>query len=324
MRKVLVTVVLLLVSVGVAVCLVSCGRTSPSPSTTPELTDTIRVSGAWALYPMMVRWAEEYQGLHPEVQVGVWAGGAGKGVTEALGGVVEIGMVSRDIYPEEEQGGGFWVPVVKDAVVLVANADNPIAKDLAGRGLTRDQCAALWLGGKEATWGSLVSRAEVRDKVRVYTRSDVCGAAEAWARYLGKRQEDLLGTRVYGDPRMAEAVKKDPLGLGFNNLNYAYDADTDRPVAGLMPIPIDIDGDGHIAESESFYGTRTEVKRAIAEGVYPSPPARVLNLLTKGEPRGLTREFLLWILTDGQEYVDEAGYVQLPQQQLSAAVEKLG
>jgi phosphate transport system substrate-binding protein len=91
-----------------------------------------------------------------------------------------------------------------------------------------------------------------------------------------------------------------------------------------MPIPADVDGDGRIGEAESFYGTRTDVKRAIAEGAYPSPPARDLSLLTKGEPQGLAREFLLWVLTDGQQYVDEAGYVELPQEKLSAALDKMG
>jgi len=324
MRKASVAAARLLLLAGMSICLVSCGEKPPPPKWAREPANMIRVSGAWALYPMMVRWADEYEKLHPQVQVAVWGGGTGKGVTEALRGLVQIAMVSRQIQPEEEKQGGFWVPVAKDAVVPVASAGNPVAKDLAARGLTRDQCAALWLERKGATWGSLVSRPEVSDKVRVYTRSDICGAAEVWAGYLGKRQEDLLGTGVPGDPGMTDAVRRDTFGIGFNNLNYAYDANTDKPIAGLMPIPIDIDGDGHIAEAESFYETRTEVKRAIAEGVYPSPPARELSLITKGKPEGLTREFLLWILTDGQKYLDEAGYIELPQQKLSAAVEKLG
>ena len=264
MRKVLVAAMLLVLLVGLALCLVSCGGAPPPSAETEQQVITIRVSGAWALYPMMLRWAEEYQKLHPDVQVGVWSGGTGKGVTEALGGTVDIGMVSRGVRPEEEKQGAFWVPVVRDAVVAMANAGNPVAADLAARGLTREQCAALWLGGKEATWGSLVARPEARQKVGVYIRSDICGAAEAWAQYLGKHQEDLSGASVYGDPGMVDALKGNPLGIGFNNLSYAYDAKTDKPVAGLMPIPIDINGDRQISESESFYGTRAEMKRAIA------------------------------------------------------------
>jgi phosphate transport system substrate-binding protein len=324
MRKSYVRLVSLAALAATTVCLVSCARKPSAPSVTPkELSGTVRVSGAWALYPMMIRWAEEFQKLHPQVRVEVSAGGAGKGVTDALGGLVDIGMVSRSIHPEEEKRGAFWVPVVKDAVVPVCNARNPVAADLARRGLTREQFAALWLEQRDVTWGSLISRRAVTTKVRVYTRSDACGAAETWAQYLGKTQEDLGGTGVYGDPGIAEAVRKDPQGIGFNNLNYAYDTTTGRPVAGLMLVPIDINGDGRLEKAESFYGTRAELKRAIAEGVYPSPPARDLNLLTKGKPVGVTRELLTWILTNGQSFVEEAGYVTLSGQKLTAALDRL-
>ena len=45
-----------------------------------ELVGTIRVSGAWALYPMAVRWSEEFKKIHPKVRIDISAGGAGKGV----------------------------------------------------------------------------------------------------------------------------------------------------------------------------------------------------------------------------------------------------
>jgi phosphate transport system substrate-binding protein len=285
---------------------------------------TIRVSGAWALYPMMVRWAEGYHKLHPEVRIDVSAGGAGKGVTDALGGLVDIGMVSRDVQPEEEKRGGFWVPVVRDAVLPTANSANPVARELMERGVKRETLVALCMKGQGLTWGEVVGKPSVRDEVRVYTRSDACGAAETWAKYLGGKQEDLQGVAVYGDPGLALAVQKDRLGLGYNNLNYAYDAETGKPVAGLVVIPIDINGNGKVDPGERFYRTRKEVADAIADGRYPSPPARDLNLLTRGRPKGLTRAFLLWILREGQRYVDEAGYIALPRPRLTAARKKLG
>ena len=311
-------------AVVVAACCLWPGTGGPGIAAAGSGKGTIRVSGAWALYPMMVRWAEEYGKLHPGIRIDVSAGGAGKGATDALGGLVDIGMISRDIHPEEEKRGGFWIPVVRDAVLPTANVGNPVAKDLAARGMTRQQFVALWAEGRSLTWGAVVGKSASRGTVRVYTRSDACGAAETWAKYLGKSQEDLKGVAVYGDPGLAEAVGKDKLGIGFNNLNYAYDATTGKPVPGLMVIPIDINGDGKLSPSERFYGARRDVKKAIADGVYPSPPARDLNLLTKGKPKGITRDFLLWVLADGQKYVDEAGYIELPQPRLTAAKRKLG
>jgi phosphate transport system substrate-binding protein len=309
---------------GIAVIIGLGLLTMPWPAAARrELKGTVRVSGAWALYPMMVRWGEEFHRANPNVRIDVSAGGAGKGAADALGGLVDIGMVSRDIHPDEVRKGGFWVSVVKDAVLPTANAANPVAKELLSRGAKREAFAALWIKGKPLTWGDVVGNPKAKDKVNVYTRSDACGAAETWAKYLGKRQEDLQGIAVYGDPGVAEAVKKDRLGIGYNNLNYAYDPQTGKPVAGLLVVPIDINGNGKLDKAESFYATKAQVKRAIAAGVYPSPPARNLNLLTRGKPSGLTREFMLWILGPGQKYADAEGYIELPQQKVAESIKKL-
>ena len=87
--------------------------------------------------------------------------------------------------------------------------------------------------------------------IHVFTRSDACGAAETWAAYLGKKQEDLGGVGVYGDPGLADAVRRDPLGIGFNNVNFAYDPKTLEPVDGLAVVPIDLDGNGTIEPAEA-------------------------------------------------------------------------
>ncbi len=67
----------------------------------PDLKGEIQLSGAFALYPMVVRWSEEFRKIHPGVRIDISAGGAGKGITDALAKVVDLGMVSRDIYPQE-------------------------------------------------------------------------------------------------------------------------------------------------------------------------------------------------------------------------------
>jgi ABC-type phosphate transport system substrate-binding protein len=161
--------------------------------------------------------------------------------------------------------------------------------------------------------------------INVYTRSDACGAAQTWAEYLGNyNQEDLEGTAVYGDPGLAEAVKKDPSGIGYNNLNYAFDMSTGQVVSGLRVIPIDINENGRLDADENFYATKAELMHAIGTGRYPSPPARDLNLVTKKEFTGLSKEFVRWILTDGQQYVEEVGYIPLPKEKIQDGLNKLG
>jgi phosphate transport system substrate-binding protein len=303
---------------------IGCGpsATGPATSTEGELEGTIAVSGAWALYPLMVRWGEEFGTLHPGVRFDISAGGAGKGMADALADAVDIGMVSRAIYPEEVEKGAFWVSVTKDAVFLTISQENPVWEDLHRRGVARDTLVGIYITGDVTTWGQVVGRPEVTDPIHVFTRSDACGAAATWAEYLGGSQEDLLGVAVYGDPGLLDAVIKDPLGIGFNNLNYAFDMETEQPVAGARVVPLDVNGDGQVG-SEETCDSKQQAVDAVAMGYYPSPPARDLNLVTQGKPAGLVKDFIAWVLTNGQQYVGEAGYIALPQDKLDAELGKL-
>jgi phosphate transport system substrate-binding protein len=287
------------------------------------LEGTITISGAFALYPMMIRWAEEYHSLHPEVTFDISAGGAGKGMADALSRAVDIGMVSRPVFEEEIEKGAFWVPVAKDAVVVTVNAENPVLDQLLAQGLTRDTAQNIWITTEITTWGQIVGRGD-SDVIHVYTRADACGAAQTWAQYMGDySQEDLQGIGVQADPGVAEAVSTDALAIGYNNLNFAYDADSGKPAEGIQVVPLDLDDNGEIDPHESICETKAGLMRAISEGRYPSPPSRALNLVTKGQPQGLVSAFIEWVMTEGQGYLDEVGYVQLSQEQLDEGLSKL-
>lgn len=306
------------------ITLVGCGQSASGQTVASgsDLQGTITISGAWALYPLMVRWGEEFQALHPNVRLDISAGGAGKGMADALAGAVDIGMVSRAIYPEEAEKGAFWVSVTKDAVFATIHEENPVWEDLVQKGMSQEKLSGIFIKGDITTWGQVVDRPEVTDPIHVFTRSDACGAADTWALYLGGKQEDLLGIAVYGDPGLLDAVIKDPLGIGFNNLNYAFDFETGKPVAGARVIPIDVNANGQI-DPDEVSDTKKQAVDSVATGRYPSPPARDLNLVTNGKPEGLVKAFINWILTSGQNYVDEAGYISLTQEKLDAELGKL-
>jgi phosphate transport system substrate-binding protein len=289
-----------------------------------KLSGQISISGAWALYPMVIKWSEEFRKIHPDVRIDVSAGGAGKGLADALNGMVEIGMVSREIYPEELKKGAFPIAVTKDAVVAVVSAQNPILNDILTKGLKKDAGNNIWITGKVKTWSQAFA-AKSTAPIHVYTRSDACGAAEMWAKFFGKKQEDLLGVGVFGDPGLAQAVKKDPLGIGFNNIGYVYDASTKQQVKGLRVVPIDLNNNGKIDPDENFYNSMNDIIAAIGAGKYPSPPARELYFVTKGSPKNnkVLTEFIQWVLTDGQKYVHEAGYIALPKEKIDAERKKI-
>lgn len=309
---------------AVAVLVASCrGKGDNRVDADGQLHGRLTLSGAFALYPLSVAWADAFQMAHPGVRIDLSAGGAGKGITDALSGVVDIGMVSRELEPGETAQGAVAFAVAKDAVVATVNAKNANLPALLRHGLSRRTAEALWVTGTVTTWGQVAGNGS-RTAVTVYSRSDACGAAGMWAQWFGKKQEDLGGTAVYGDPGVAQAVQKDVNGIGFNNIGYAYDMRTGRPTPGLVVLPLDVDGNGHIDKSENFYATRTQLAEAIAAGRYPMPPARNLYLVTKGTPHDVVlRAFLKFILTEGQRIVVPQGYIHLDKQAVAASLRLL-
>jgi phosphate transport system substrate-binding protein len=301
----------------------SSDRGQNSRSKTGELKGNISISGAFALYPLTVKWAEDFKKLHPGVNIDISAGGAGKGMADVLSGMVDLAMFSREVSQEEVDKGAWKLAVAKDAVFATINSTNPAIKEVLEKGLTRGQFQRLYSTEVPKKWNDFTGL-NSNEKINVYTRSDACGAAAMWASFFEKEQEDLKGVGVFGDPGIADAVKKDPHGVGFNNLIYVYDSKTKRIVDGLEIIPIDRNENRIIDPEEDFYASMDSAMIAIKEGKYPSPPARSLYLIAKGLPTDeVLLSFLVYILNEGQLVISQAGYVQLDELILQKEKEKL-
>jgi len=295
--------------------LVSCGSNKGK---------NVTISGAFALYPLGVKWTEQYKTKTPDLRFDVSAGGAGKGLTDVLAGAADIAMFSRQLTPAEKEKGIWVFAVAKDAVLPTFSLNNPAAGLIRKKGLTKDQLKEIYLSGKNnITWGALLDTA-YNSPVVVYTRSDAAGAADTWADYFGGKQENIKGTGIYGDPGLAEAVGKDANGVGFNNVAYVYDVTTGKKRPGIDVIPIDQNDNRQIDPGEDFYENADSILQAISDGRYPSPPARDLYFITKGKPTDpAIIGFLKWVLTDGQQYVKQAGYVPLTDEVIKAQLDKL-
>lgn len=271
---------------------------------------TISVSGAFALYPLMVEWADEYKKINPNVEISVQAGGAGKGMTDLLNGMVDIAMVSREISKEEELKGAHKFAVCKDATLPIVSTKNPYVDLLTKRGIKKRELKEIFTY-KIKLWDIVLNKKE-KNKINVYTRSDSCGAGETFANYLGLHQEDLEGIGIYGDPQLVQAVIKDKMGIGYANIAFIFDSKSNKPHNGIKILPLDLNEDGKISEDEDFYNEKSEVLDAIKDSKLPSPPARNLYLVIKKDnKKEYLKDYLKWILTDGQEMVERAGFVKI-------------
>jgi phosphate transport system substrate-binding protein len=323
MRK--INLILSSLLVIASLLLAGCGASTPEPAEigNNSLSGTISISGAFALYPMMTVWADEFHKLHPDVEFDVQGGGAGKGMTDTIAGAVDIGMISRSIKDEETAQGIFWISVTKDAVFPIISTENPVAADIIAKGISQETYQKIFISGEIKTWGEVVGKPEITDEIHVYTRSDACGAGEMWAKFSGGEvQDDIQGIGINGEPALVDTVIKDPLGIGYSNLNSVFDMNSGNLIPGTLVPPVDIN-ENRQADADEYYKNMDEAVSAVASEKYPSPPARFENLATKGKPTGLTLVFIQWILTEGQQYLSQAGYVPLTPEQQAESLEKL-
>ena len=153
------------------------GRPVVEKANSPK-TISISFSGAFALYPLVQRWAAEYNKTHPDIRFDIQAGGAGKGLTDCLAGAVDVGMFSRELTDAEKAKGVWSLALCKDAVLPTVNAKNPFLKQLQIHGVKKAEFASIFVDHSIATWGNLLGTKDTK-KINVYTRADAAGAADS-------------------------------------------------------------------------------------------------------------------------------------------------
>jgi phosphate transport system substrate-binding protein len=298
--------------------LFSCGpRNSQKPAETAKeepkenLTGSITISGAFALYPLVSRWSSDFMALHPNVKIEVTEAGTGQGIADLISGKVKLAMISRPLKDEEKAAGIWAVPVAKEGVAPIVNQKNPHLKNLLEHGLTLDKLQKVFTGDKQILWGELLDTAG-KEKIFVYSRADESGAADIFAGFLFRKAADMKGQKVTGDDEMIKSVKDNPLAIGFCNVSYAFELPSGERKEGIQIVPFDLDFDRQIDRKEVPFKNLDAAHRGIWLGIYPESLCRELTIGSIGKPTDPAVVALIkYMLNEGQKSVKNMGLCQL-------------
>jgi phosphate transport system substrate-binding protein len=271
-----------------------------------KISGSFSISGAYALYPLVKKWTDDFMKINPAVKIVVVPVGTGQGIDEILAKKSQLAMISRPL-SDEEQSAGIWVlPVAKEGVALIVNQKNPFIKRILHRGITPKSLISLFTGVRSMTWGELLDTTS-RENAVVYTRADESGAAVVWANFLWKEIDDLKGIKVTGDEEMIKSIQANPLAIGYCNFAYAFEPVTGDRIKEIQVIPIDLDFDRTIDLKEVPFLNIKKAHRGLWLGYYPKNLTRELTFGSVGKPSdSAVLEFLYYTLTLGQ--ADVAGY----------------
>jgi phosphate transport system substrate-binding protein len=116
-----------------------------------ESNKSIQIKGSDTMVNLGQAWAEEFNKLHPDINVAVTGGGSGTGISSLLNGTCDIAETSRAMEDKEvkqakEKGIDPVQEIVAlDGIAVVVNPKNPV------KNLTMDQLRDIFIGNT-ANW----------------------------------------------------------------------------------------------------------------------------------------------------------------------------
>jgi phosphate transport system substrate-binding protein len=276
-----------------------------------SISGSFTISGAYALYPVVSKWAEEFMALYPDVKIGVTETGTGQGITDLIDKKVNLAMISRPLNDEEKESGIWVVPVAKDGVAPIVNKKNPYLKNILRHGLSPDKMQKVFTGDKPMFWGDLLDTTG-RDKVIIYSRADESGAADVFAGFFFRKASDMKGIKVTGDNEMIKSISENPYAIGFCNFSFAFNMPSGEPKEGIQIVPFDLDFDHQIDRKEVPFKNLETAHRGVWLGIYPENLCRELTIGSIGKPTDpAIIEFIKYVLSEGQKNVKEMGLCEL-------------
>jgi phosphate transport system substrate-binding protein len=247
-------------------------------------TNQVVVSGSTTILPIAEQAAESFKATNPGTRVLVSGLGSSAGIEAVSAGTADIGTSSRDLKPEEESLGLVDTPIAYDGIAVIVSPGNPVG------GLTKDQLKAIF-SGKIKNWKDVGGPDRAIDLVN---RDEASGTREAFKKIvMGDTPFDTAAAVLPGTGQVRDVVARAPGAIGYISAGFVEPRFTDVKVKALP-----IDGVGPTEEN-------------IASKKYPI--GRTLHFLTKGEPTGLTKQFLDYVLSSAVQsgVVVDAGFIPI-------------
>jgi phosphate transport system substrate-binding protein len=300
----------------------------------------LNAAGATFPYPIYSKWFDIYHTAHPNIQINYQSIGSGGGIRQLLDKTVDFG--ASDGPMNDEQLKQASVPILHFPTVLGAAVPSynvpGVHVDL---NFTPEALAGIYLG-KVTKWNdpAIVSANPgvklPKDDIVVVHRSDGSGTTYIWTDYLSKVSPEWKskvgkGTSVNwpvglggkGNEGVSALIEQTPDAMGYIELIYA--------VQNKIPYGTVKNSSGTFVKADlasvsaAAAGAaktmpddfRVSITDAPGKTAYPISSFTWLLIPAKfSDPakRDVVKDFLKWMMTDGQKYDEALSYAPLPKE----------
>jgi phosphate transport system substrate-binding protein len=241
---------------------------APAPADAAKQPVTVTLSGTAVTQALVADLAYFYRHAVPDPpRFSLLGGGANTGVADAARGVVDAGMLARDLGPDDPSELVF-TPLALSALCMITNPSNPVPD------FTRALIQQIFTG--QVTSWSQVPGSERTDAIVPAGVILSSAASVYWASVFLD-----AGTRITYTPRR------------FTSTAQTRDFVAATPAAWSYTDLIETRG----VHAASYQGVAC-ARSGVRDGTYL--PRRPLGLVTRGKPRGEVKRFLGWIATSAK------------------------
>lgn len=238
----------------------------------------VTISGSTSVGPLAEKLAMKYQEEN-DVKIEVNQIGSSAGITNAINGVSQIGMSSRDLKQEEKDSNLQELIIAYDGIVVVAHPSNPV-KDL-----TMEQVKEIFTG--EVTNWKDVGGKDM--EIVVVSREDGSGSRDAFQEIVGYESGQLIKNAIVasGNGNIKTTVAMNKHAIGFISFEYVDESVSTMAINGVQ------------AKAENVLAGQYELSRPFL-------------FVHKEDVPESAKQFMEFILTpEGQKIVESAGAIPL-------------
>lgn len=323
-------------SLLVAGCSSGNQSTSEQPSGQPLL---INAAGSTLGYPIYSKWFSQYHEAHSNVEFNYASIGSGGGIAQLRAGTVDVG--ASDMPLNDQLLGTFKVKILQFPTVLGAVVPTyNLSGITSALKFTPEALAGIYLG-KITNWDS----PEIRKanpgvklpnaKIIVVHRSDGSGTTFVWSDYLSKVSPEWkskvgsntsinwpVGLGGKGSEGVTGLVEQTPNSIGYVELTYALQnhllyGQVQNASGAYIEATLDsVTTAAGAYASELQKDIRVSITNPPGKDAYPVSTFTYLLVPTSIQDpakRDSIKDFLHWMLTDGQKSVAQLSYAPLPQ-----------
>jgi len=213
-----------LLLLSILTILTACSNNNNDTTESSGSNETVSISGSTSVGPLAEKLAAKYT-EKDNTNIEINQIGSSAGITNAISGVSEIGMSSRDLKEEELANGLNEVIIAYDGIVVVTHPSN-IVKDL-----TIEQVKQIFTG--EVTNWSELGGDDL--EIVVVSREDGSGSRDAFQEIVEYSSGELIRNSIIasGNGNIKTTVANNKHAVGFISFEYIDDSISTIDINGV-------------------------------------------------------------------------------------------